>query len=307
VLDKSASMLQLWDHDANNGTPNVTRWYSLWAVVDQILTGFNDSFNFGMNLFPAANAQAVYGPNACLVNDNMVEVEVAAMNKDAIIAALPAQGNMTIAGGTPTSRGMTAALNHLKSLDAAIPRVVILVTDGAANCSTSAMSNMELFEVYDANLAPIVGDAFTVDEIPTYVIGIAIANMTTGNVQDGNPNNINPYDKLNELATLGGTAKMGAEKFYSADNQIELEAALNAIVSDAFSCVIELEAPPAFPDKTEVVIGGMKVPKITDCASENGWTYVEPEPYGAIEICGTACDELKIAGDADINYYCDAG
>src|SRR5690606_34271220 len=115
----------------------------------------------------------------------------------------------------------------------AIPRIVMLVTDGAANCSTSAMTDTQLFENYDDNLATIVGDAFSVDNIPTYVIGIAIDNANNPNIQDGNPNGINPYEKLNELATLGGTAKPGPESFYSATNQLELAAALEAIVADA--------------------------------------------------------------------------
>jgi len=307
VLDKSGSMvLNDWDDDANPNTPEVTRWYSLYAVVTQVLTDFNDKFNFGMNLFPSKSASGNYNSMACLVND-AVEVPVAEMNKDAIVPVLPAQSNKTIAGGTPTALGMTAALNHLKSLDPAIPRVVMLLTDGAANCSTTAGNLVELFEVYDANLAPIVGDAFTIDNIPTYVIGIAIDNANNNNMQDGNPNGINPYEKLNELADLGGTAKAGNEKFYNAQNAIELSDALNAIVQQAQSCVVPLDAPPAFPDKTIVKLGNTEVPMIADCATENGWRYVEPMPYAAIELCGTACTDLKIAGEADVEYYCDAG
>src|SRR5690606_32583516 len=214
VLDKSGSMLQKWDDDADPGTPEVTRWHSLYAVVAEVLTGFNDKFNFGMSLFPSKSAVAAYDTPACLVNQN-VEVPVAEFNKDAILNALPAQDNTTIAGGTPTALGMKAALTHLKSLDPAVPRIVMLVTDGAANCSEGANSLFNLFEVYDDSLHTIVGDAYSKDNIPTYVIGIAIDNAPNSNIQDGNPNGINPYVKLNELATLGGTDKPGDEKFYS--------------------------------------------------------------------------------------------
>jgi len=307
VLDKSGSMLQLWDHDANPNTATVTRWFSLWAVVDQILTAFDEKFDFGMNLFPSTMAQQAYNSTACPVNAN-VEVPVAPMNKAAIQAALPAQMNMSIKGGTPNAAGLTAAYNHLKTLDPLIPKLAINITDGAANCSSNAMNASELFEVYDANLPTIVGNAFTMDNIKTYVIGIATVNMVTPNQQDGNPNGINPFDKLNELATLGGTAKPGPEKFYNADNQIELADALNAIVADAFSCTIELTSEPAFPDKTKVKVGGMTLMKINDCATENGWKYKDPAPpYEAIEICGTACESLKMTGSAQVEYFCDAG
>jgi hypothetical protein len=30
-------------------------------------------------------------------------------------------------------------------------------------------------------------------------------------------------------------------------------------------------------------------------------------PYDAIELCGTACSDLKIAKQADVKYYCNAG
>ncbi|HEY8375087.1 MAG TPA: vWA domain-containing protein, partial [Nannocystis sp.] len=308
VLDKSGSMrLNSWDHDADPNTMEVTRWYSLWAVVDQILTNFQDKFNFGMNLFPSKAATQEYNANACVVNQN-VEVPVAPMNKAAIIAAMPAQNDVSFNGGTPTSKGMTAALNHLKTFNPTDPRVVILVTDGAANCDVDAMTNTQLFEVYDDDLLGIVSDAYAVDGIRTYVIGIAIENKTTPAMGDGNPDNINPYEKLNELAMAGGTAKPGPEAFYSADNQNELAAALDAIVNDAFSCVIALESEPFYPNATKVKVGNMEIDRITDCATENGWKYVDPAPpYTAIELCGTACDQLKISGDADIEYYCEAG
>ncbi|MDC0666817.1 vWA domain-containing protein [Nannocystis radixulma] len=303
VLDKSGSMLTKWDHDANPNTATVSRWYSLYAVVDQVLTAFNANFNFGMNLFPNKQAVDGYNVGACPVNPN-VEIPVAPFNKNAIMNALPAQNNMTIKGGTPTAAGVTAALNHLKTLDPAIPRGIMLITDGAANCISGAM-DAGLFEVYDQSLHTIVGNAFSQDGIPTYVIGIATSNAVTPVDQEGNPDGINPYEKLNELATVGGTAKPGPEKFYNADNQNELQAALDAIITDAQSCVLPLQDEPGFPEFTKVKVGNAYVPKVADCANQNGWKYVDPAPpYTAIELCGTACTTLKDTNEAGVEYYC---
>lgn len=303
VLDKSGSMLTLWDHDADPNTPTVTRWFSLWAVVDQVLTSSEQDFGFGMNLFPSTMAQQAYDDTACPVNAN-VEVKVAGNNKIAIEAALPAQSNMTIAGGTPTAAGLNAALDHLKGLDPTIPRILVLITDGAANCGANAMIPTELFEVYDANVPIIVDSAYKNDGIPTYVLGIATRDIVTPNQQDGDPNGINPHDKLNELATLGGTARPGPENFYNADNQIELADALNAIVADAVSCQINLTGEPIFPDTTKVKVGGAYVPKIEDCMTENGWTWAGmPPPYNRIFLCGTSCDQLKVTGQAVVEYH----
>jgi len=303
VLDKSGSMLTTWDHDANANTPNITRWNSLYQVVDTVTGKFNDKVNFGANLFPNKSAQQVYNANACLVNAN-VEIKVKAKNQAAILAGIPPANTMTIYGGTPAAAGMTAALNHLKTLDPAVPRAILLVTDGAANCGMG-LAPPPLFEQYDQNVHTIVGDAFTVDKIPTYVIGINTINMQSNAAQDGSPDNINAFTKLNELAVLGGNPKNDPqEKFYNADNQIELGAALDAVIADALSCIIPLDVEPAKPEFTQVKINGVKVPKVNSCA-ENGWVYTNPNgPYDAIELCGTACSDLKMSGKADVNFFC---
>jgi hypothetical protein len=178
-------------------------------------------------------AVSVYNAGACPVLSDP-EVPVAASNAANILAAIPMAGDTSIKGGTPSAAGVTTALNHLKSINDGAPKAIFLVTDGAANCDSDAPSEMARFEVYDDSLHTIVNDAFMVDGIPTYVIGIDIDNMVTSNMQDGNPNGINPFEKLNELATLGGKPKGDPnEKFYNAVNQIELQAALDVIVSDA--------------------------------------------------------------------------
>lgn len=303
VLDKSGSMLTTWDHDANANTAPITRWNSLYQVVDTVVNKFNDKVNFGANLFPNKSAQQVYNSNACLVNAN-VEIKVKAKNAAAILAGIPPANTMTIFGGTPAAAGMTSALNHLKTLPADVPRAVLLVTDGAANCGMGLMPP-PLFEQYDQNVHTIVGDAFTVDKIPTYVIGINTINAQSNEAQDGSPNSINPFTKLNELAVAGGNPKNDPqEKFYNADNQIELSAALDAVIADALSCIITLDSEPAKPEFTQVKINGVKVPFVNSCA-ENGWVYTNPDgPYDAIELCGTACSNLKMSGAADVNFFC---
>jgi hypothetical protein len=209
VLDKSGSMLTLWDHDANVATPEVSRWHSLFGVVKQVVTEFEAKFNFGANLFPSTEAQNKYEATACVVNPE-VEVPVAAMNSAAILAAIPAQDTNGLKGATPSGTGISVALGHLKSLDPAIPLIVMLVTDGAANCGADAKNPAQLFEEYDPNLPALIGAAWQDDGIPTYVIGIAPINAVFGDQVDSNPDGINPHEKLNELATLGGRPRDGA-------------------------------------------------------------------------------------------------
>jgi len=308
VLDKSGSMVAnpsgYWDHDADANTPKITRWNSLYQVVKLVVTDFNDSINFGANLFPAKNATKDYNANACVVSAN-VEIPVAPMNKDAILNGIPQAGDTSLLGGTPTFSGITAALNHLKSLDPGVPRAILLVTDGAANCTVGA-APPPLFEAYDQALHTLVEGAWLNDKIPTYVVGIDTQDVLSGNTQDGNPNGTNSFTKLNELAVQGGKPKDDPnEKFYNAVNQIELKAALDVIAKDALGCLIPLPEPPFFPESTKVLVGGAEVPQVTDCTMENGWVYTNPDgPYDAIELCGTACSDLKISKEADVQYFC---
>jgi len=311
VLDKSGSMVAnpdgFWDHDADVNTPKITRWNSLYQVVKLVVTDYNDSINFGANLFPSTMAMKAYTAAACVVNAN-VEIPVAALNKDAILNGIPQAGDTSLVGGTPTFSGVTAALNHLKTLDPAVPRAILLVTDGAANCAVGA-APPPLFESYDQALHTLVESAWTNDKIPTYVVGIDTKDVVSGNTQDGNPNGTNSFVKLNELAVQGGKPKDDPnEKFYNAVNQIQLKAALDVIAKDALSCIIPLAEPPFFPEGTKVIVGGKEVPKVMDCTMENGWVYTNPMgPYDAIELCGTACSDLKISKEADVQFFCDAG
>jgi len=303
VLDKSRSMFtNSWDHDNNPNTPQITRWNSLYQVVDNIVTTFDAKINFGANLFPSVQAQNVYGPSACITSD-FPEVTVGPANGPAILAAIPGPTVTNSYGGTPSTLGIQTAYSHLQSLGPQNPRAMILVTDGAANCDQNAQTNHDLFEVYDAALPLLVGSAWTNDQIPTYVVGINILNQVLNDGIGGDPNNINPHEKLTEVAMLGGT-----NVFYNSVDQGQLLAALNDVIDSVQTCTIELDDPPFFPDFTKVFIQGVEWPKVDNCANQNGWVYTNPGgPYDSIELCGTACDSLKQTGEVQVEYHCNAG
>ena len=301
VLDKSRSMFtNSWDHDNNANTPQITRWNSLYQVVDNIVTTFDGSINFGANLFPSVQAQNVYGGAACITSD-FPEVTVGPGNGPAILATIPGPNVVNSYGGTPATLGITTALDHLLTLNPAIPRVMILVTDGAANCDQNAQNNTQLFEVYDANLPLVVGGAWTNNQIKTYVVGIDIANMIINDGVGGDPNNINPTVKLNEVAQVGGTGS-----FYNSQDQAQLEAALQGVINSVQSCVIPLDEPPFFEEYTKVIVDGMEWPMVNNCANEDGWIYTNGN-FDEIELCGDACDSLKQVGEAEVEYYCNPG
>jgi hypothetical protein len=314
VLDKSGSMIQnTWDHDADPQTPQVTRWKSLHAVVSQIVNGFDEQFQFGAQLYPSKSATNEYNQNACLV-ETPPEVLIAPNNAVPILLEIPTANSNNVRGGTPASSGMTSAIDHLVDTDDGNPMAIILVTDGAANCRTDAADNFERFESYDVNLPTIVGDAYNDLGIPTYVVGIDILNVTTlvtnvnNHPADGEPDGINTFNKLNEVAVAGGKPLGGMADFYQTENEIELADALQSIVDDAVSCTVLLDPIPSFPELIEVVVDDQNVPEVMDCASEDGWVYTNPNgPYDSLELCGTWCDGLQDAMVVKAEYFCDPG
>src|SRR5262245_19546487 len=176
VLDKSGSMMTQWDADADPMTPDITRWNSLVNVVDAVVVNFDAEINFGANLFPSTAANTQLGAGACVVN-NVPEVPVAPENALPVLMGIPPEDASDLHGATP---GVAAALTHLKTLDPNVSRFMILVTDGAANCSADADTSMcpgvgcGLLEEYDENVATAVAEAFTQDDVPTFVVGIDI-------------------------------------------------------------------------------------------------------------------------------------
>jgi hypothetical protein len=309
VLDKSGSMVAdpngYWDHDNDPMTPTQTRWQSLHDTVDFIVNTFNNSMNLGMNLFPSKSAKADYSEAACPVN-TMVEVPVGPMNAAAILAAMPAADDTTIKGGTPSAKGVKAALAELVGVQSDQPKFMILVTDGAANCQENAPDTDTLFEMYDEDLPTVVADAFSM-EIPTYVIGIGIKDETSGMTKDGNPDNTNSYERLNEVAVAGGKPRPGADKYYDTQNQLELQAALEEISQQILSCEITLEPPPKYWEYVEVTVNGVPYGngkmQVSDCAMEDGWMYTD-DTHTAIILCGQACEDFQMTGALDAQYRC---
>ena len=310
VLDKSGSMVQnSWDADGDPVTAEETRWRSLHDVVSFVVGTFEAEINFGAVLFPSTSAIAELDAGACFVNTDP-EVPVAALNADGVLGGIP-QANATtstIVGATPATAGIQTALDHLKTLDASIDRFMILITDGAANCSADADTSMcpgtscGLMVEYDSNLPLVVGDAFMTDGVPTFVIGIDIFD---GVVSEPGQVAVNTFTELNAVAEAGGRAREGSEMFFNATNEIELQEALAEIAGQVVSCTIPLSEEPTDPDFVEVEIGGMLFPPVEDCETQDGWVYVNPEgPYDAIQLCNAACDALAESGELDATFGC---
>lgn len=314
VLDKSGSMRIDWDSDADPMTPEESRWRSLHDVVTFIVNTFEGEINFGATLFPATFAIDTLGPPACFVADSP-EVPVSPMNAANVLSGIPSANAGTpeepIVGATPATAGVQVALDHLRSLDPTVDRFMILVTDGAANCGADVDNSgcpdapCQSMSAYDDQLPVVVGSAFTDDDIPTFVVGIDILDEDPPEDPPVEVVVANTFVELNAVAQAGGRAREGAEQFFNATNEIELQEALQEIAGQVVSCTIQLDSEPDAPLFVEIEIGGEMIPFVEDCETEDGWVYVNPDgPYDSIELCNAACDSLAESGELDATYGC---
>jgi hypothetical protein len=306
VVDASGSMISnQWDHDLDPMTPNETRWNTLHGVVQTIMDQFGAAMSVGIKRFPSESAcdpNPCYNSTACVVTADP-EVGVGLDNGAAILAAIPGadDNGSSVEGGTPSTLGINAAVEHLSAQDPINPRYILFITDGAANC-TPGFDFPEVIENYDETLEPTVQAALDDANITTFVVGIDIINMMLGAGPDGSPE-ANPYERLNDVALAGGAPKnmgLDAEKFFNATNQDELLTALADIATDITECVIDLSTTEAgIPDPIQIpyvtfTADGMEIPYVEDCENQDGWTWLE---LGLIvTFCGSYCDDFKSGG-----------
>jgi hypothetical protein len=299
VLDKSRSMTNFWDHDADPTTPEISRWHSLHNVVAELTTQFSGTVEFGAQLFPSAEAWLDEPTNAfsCDVRE-APEVGVGPDTAAAILQAIPAAEDLTISGGTPATAGIQSAASHLMEMPGEDPRAIVLVTDGAANCNPGEAPEDTLF-VYDAALPTSVAHAYGTMSIPVYVVGINILD------EMGTKPAVNAYEALSEVAVAGGAPSDGPDTFYNAFNELELVDALETVAGQ-IECTLPLQEEPEHPDLVQITIDGATFSQTADCDAGNGWVYTSPAgPLNAVRLCGTACDMLQDGGGTvEIEYLC---
>jgi hypothetical protein len=280
VLDKSGSMsMELWDHDSNLQTPNITRWKSLHAVVEAVVTDFDDRLNFGAKLYPKIDAGSYINQGACEITPG-IEVPIAANNAETLLEGIPS-ADFEVLGGTPSFQALSESYKYLETLMTGLDAAVIFITDGEISCDNPP-----------AAAIAAISDAWDNSQIPTYVVGVDVDAQTSS--------------QLNSFALAGGKQlNNGQYKFYQATDQVELQAAMQAILDDTISCVLPVEPEPAYPDLFQLWIDGAQVDEIGDCAEENGWHWTQD--HTEIELCGQSCLDLKQGEGIEAKYFCLAG
>jgi hypothetical protein len=130
----------------------------------------------------------------------------------------------------------------------------------------------------------------------------------------GNPQDINPATKMNEIAVAGGIQT----GFINATDSAGLADAIEDAALQLKSCIVPLNpAPTPFQrDKVDVFVvdpNGDPLPEVPyeqgvfSCSGlSGGWVYTDTD-YDTIELCGSDCDDLKLSAEIDVQYKCSAG
>ncbi len=141
-------------------------------------------------------------PNYCSVTG--VQVAVGDYTAAAISGTL--NGSAATGSNTPIAAALQSAYSYLVSVDPGKPKYVLLITDGSENCSGNPVSAV----------STLLGA-----KIKTFVVGFGTGVSSS---------------QLNSMAQAGGTALSGGTKYYQANNQSQLSAALKTIAGQVNCC-----------------------------------------------------------------------
>lgn len=241
------------------------RWTDLQAVVSTLVANYDAEVNFGAQFFPEAEAT---GNEQCNVN---LDVPVAPMNGATITNLIT---SLQPDWDTPIYPAVALSIQHLEGLASQGDKVQILVADGDVNgCGEVSDVETALTAAYNAGADP---------SIPTYAVSVG------GDVA-----------QLTAFAVAGGTMD-----YIPTTDLSSLNAAIDSIVEGVISCKIALDPPPDYPEEVEVSIAGVVYPQLPSATScGDGWYYTTPAK-DELELCGAACDQLKVTFQADIAYKC---
>jgi hypothetical protein len=286
VLDRSASM-------RNTG---VDRWGPSVEGIKAITSATNEAVRYGLMVFPRSDTSMVsngQGGETYSCEPGRVEVPIGARTAPAIASALD---GIAPGGATPTAATLEAArVEVLRDYDPdqeATPAYVLLVTDGAPNCTGGTFTGG-------------TGAAALQPEAVTASVGV-IADLASKGVKTY----VLGYDArsdralvnaLNEMAQAGGT---GDQTFRPVNDQASLLAEFQRITGQAVSCDYALNGTVDDPTVVSVKLDGQAVPFLQSGTSSDGWSL--SGNHRVVTLEGSYCTKLLDGKDRvlEVNVTC---
>jgi hypothetical protein len=255
VLDRSSSMQG----------EGVDRWSPSVRGIKAITGELDDVIRFGLMAFPGRGS-AGSGGMSCA--PGTLEVPIALAAAPAIATSLD---GLTLIQSTPTAATLQAAHATLAASGGA--RYVILVTDGAPNCSNGRSGGGQDPAAVAASVAAIA--AMHSAGIKTYVLGYDTQNDAELKAA------------LDQMAQAGGT---GATAHRPIEDETGLIQEFRSIIGmAAVGCTFELETPPSDPNYVRAELDGEKL----ELDAADG--FVLSTDSTVLTVQGAACAKLQSA------------
>jgi hypothetical protein len=264
VLDRSGSM----NEPTGLAFPPPTKWGDMRNALKTTVMAKQSQIKFGLLEFPSDdNCAATAAPNVGIALNTYPGFNTYFTSRSAN-------------GNTPAHLGLAGALAYYNTIPVnPAGRYVLFATDGLPNC-LNGDPNMSAATETVAAVTTLKNAG-----IKTYVLGI-------GSFGGG--------DILNDAAVAGGVPKPGAQKYYSASNQQEINQALQAIAGGIIvpSCSFALQSTPPDPNNVTVTINGVPVPRSP--SHGNGWDY-SPNSM-TITFFGSYCDQVMMGASSNVSF-----
>jgi hypothetical protein len=274
-LGDPPDMLVVLDRSGSMNTPPfqippvfTSKWTSMRTALQTTVMQKQSQIKFGLLEFPSDdNCAATATPS----------VGIALNSYPSFASYFTTRGAN---GNTPAHLALAGALTYYNQIPVnPAGRYVLFATDGLPNCLNGNPDTGSSTETVAAVTA--LRNA----GIKTYVLGLG----------DFGGANI-----LNDAAVAGGVPKPGAQKYYAANNQAEIDAALQAIAGGVIipTCSFALQSIPPDPNNVTVTINGTPVPRSPSHA--NGWDY-HPNAM-TITFFGSYCDQIMMGASSNVSF-----
>lgn len=299
VIDRSGSMLGFAYPGSDQTKLTAVRIAAMDVIVD-----LGHRVNVGAAVFPGNPFV-----NECSVGKEVLSTRPGDMpgtfegEAGPVAQAFSAATNLPAKGGTPIAATLTLLAPTLRALEG--KTAVVLMTDGGPNCSLAHQCGPEdcIWNIEGGQLAgewctpsynccdPAIpygpGALSCLDGSATVA---AVADLRDAGIRTyvvGIPGSEYYVALLDQLATVGGSARPGATRYYRVDDVTNLGSTLAAIGKRALiTCEFSLDQPPPDPDFVNVYLDSTLVPY----DEEDGWSWTGDT---SLALNGEACDRLE--------------
>lgn len=299
VLDRSGSMMDLAAPGAS-----MTKYYAVRQASINMVLELGNRANIGAAVFPGNPSSNECGPGREVLSTRTGD---APNSFDGgfgpVTLAFATAINLNPQGGTPIASTLTGLLPTLSSLPGRT--AVLLATDGGPNCSmanecgvddcTWNIEGAQVFGEYCAGTynccsPDILGGPGLRGCLDGQATAASVAALREAGIRTyvvGIPGSQYYDTLLDQLATLGGSARAGSPKYYRVDDMSKLGETLTVITQKALiTCEFVLEAAPPDPTFVNVYFDKQTIPY----DEADGWTWTTET---TLRVNGEACARLE--------------